>query len=236
MSNTIALRRALRGTAQLVQGIDKETHQGTHILLTKLSRSVIPADIKRLCGKNKVDHVSDVKLDYYRFTPTGRAWVEVTAPIHLKKTLKALQNTVIGSTVLAPLVADPYAGPPIRMRGKKGFTEAVERGIVLGNGLNGGITGQGKNVVIYGLPRMMEPEAVRDFLKSFKLASMQEGQQVYKMEIQKESIKKSTFTSRYLVRLASVSEAHRVVRRIHMTYYQPENYGSRYPVHARVIY
>jgi hypothetical protein len=45
-----------------------------------------------------------------------------------------------------------------------------------------------------------------------------------------------TMAARFLVRLASVSEAHRLVRELHMTYYQPEIHKTNYPLRARVIY
>lgn len=42
--------------------------------------------------------------------------------------------------------------------------------------------------------------------------------------------------SRYVVRAKSKSEAHRIVRRLHMTYYKPDNYGGNFPIRARIIY
>ena len=59
-----------------------------------------------------------------------------------------------------------------RRRGERGRGEAVERGVVTGDGPSGGITGSGKSVVLYGLPGKMTEEGVSFFVRSFKLAGM----------------------------------------------------------------
>ena len=64
---------------------------------------------------------------------------------------------------------------PARTRGQKGRMEAAERGIVLGNGPSGGITSNGKAVTITGLPGKMDATAVKDWLRSFKLAGNEEN-------------------------------------------------------------
>ena len=36
--------------------------------------------------------------------------------------------------------------------------------------------------------------------------------------------------------MSSMSEAHRLVRALHMTYYEPEQWQQKYQIRARVIY
>ena len=139
-----------------------------------------------------------------------------------------------------------------RIRGAKGRIEAAQRGIVAGDGPNGGITSNNKSVVLYGLPGKMTVEALTYYLKSFKLADpAPESKEIVKMDLYVH-VRSACFTtvlipyisppghqsltSRFLVRLASSSEAHRLVRKLHETFYEPEIFDKRYRVRARVIY
>lgn len=42
--------------------------------------------------------------------------------------------------------------------------------------------------------------------------------------------------SRFLVQLASISEAQRLVREVNMTYFEPESLGDRFMLRARIIH
>jgi hypothetical protein len=89
-----------------------------------------------------------------------------------------LHNSVIaGHTVTVVPEEEPKDPSFIRSRGQRGREEASERGIVTGNGPSGGITRGGRNVVLYGLPGKMTPEAASYYLGSFKLASQVAGSQ-----------------------------------------------------------
>jgi hypothetical protein len=57
----------------------------------------------------------------------------------------------------------------MRSRGLKGREEASERSIVIGNGCQGGITDVGRSVLLSGLPGKITTEAVRRYLKNYKL-------------------------------------------------------------------
>ena len=71
-----------------------------------------------------------------------------------------------------------------RMRGNMGRVEATRRGIVSGDGPNGGITNNTKSVVLYGLPGKMSVEALTYFLKSYKLADpTPDTKEIVKMEL-----------------------------------------------------
>ena len=56
--------------------------------------------------------------------------------------------------------------------------EAGQRGAITGNGPSGGITGSGRNVVIYGLPGRMNAVMLADSLRNFKLAGTEFGREV----------------------------------------------------------
>jgi hypothetical protein len=68
----------------------------------------------------------------------------------------------------------------MRSRGLKGREEASERSIVSGNGSQGGITDGGKSVILSGLPGRITTDAMRLFLKNYKLMGGQAG--VVKLE------------------------------------------------------
>lgn len=64
---------------------------------------------------------------------------------------------------------------PNRMRGLKGKDYAAKRGYFDGNGPRGGIKNSGKNVVIWGLPGKMTPDALKELLSDFHLAGTEGG-------------------------------------------------------------
>ncbi|GBE81919.1 hypothetical protein BKA93DRAFT_819367 [Sparassis latifolia] len=205
------------------------------IVVHGLPRSALPADVRRACLKAKVD-VASVSIDYFRLLPTQKAFIELHSPLYLQSSLKNLKNAVVGgSQIYSYPSQDPTGGRPDRTRGIKGRAEAAERGIITGNGPAGGLTSQGKNVVMSGLPGRMTAEALREFLKGYKLAGSEGGKkEVVKMDVG--VYQKLAFTSRHLVRTASISEAHRLVRTLHMTFFRPEVYHHLYPLRARVVY
>jgi len=57
----------------------------------------------------------------------------------------------------------------MRSRGLKGREEASERGIVFGNGSQGGFTDVGRRVLLSGLRGRMTTSAVRQYLKDYSL-------------------------------------------------------------------
>ncbi|KAH9842587.1 uncharacterized protein C8Q71DRAFT_720094 [Rhodofomes roseus] len=213
----------------------QSTPSGLHVRATNVPRTAIPADIKRVCVRHKIENVSHVALDYWRFSPTGQAWLTLTSPTFLPHTVNALNGAVISGKLLQAAARDPMPQSQLaRTRGVKGRLEAAERGIITGSGPDGGRTGQGKGVVIYGLPGKFGAEAVRTYLKEFKLAASEDGQkEIVKLEVPPS---KATLKSRFYVRLASVAEAHRLVRRFHMTFFEPNYYQNKYTIRAQVVY
>jgi len=204
-----------------------------HIQIRGLPRTALPQDVQRTVVQGRLQGVTDIVLDYRRFIPTGNAWLKLTSPELLNANLRALDNATVSSS---PISAASSEAPPIpnRMRGLKGKDVAAKRGYFDGNGPRGGIKNSGKNVVIWGLPGRMSPDALKEFLRDFHLAGTEGG----KTESVKIPVDASQYTrvSKHLVRLSSQSEAHRVVRELHMTYYHPEVHKYSYLIRARVVY
>ncbi|KAH9926168.1 uncharacterized protein B0H18DRAFT_876600, partial [Fomitopsis serialis] len=203
-------------------------------------RSAIPADIKRVCVKHKIiDNISDgnpfaVVLNYARFSPSGKAWLTLTSPNFSPHTLKALNGTVLSGKLLEVTAKDPWSGLEPRARGVKGRLEAAERGVLSGNGPGGGTSSHGRGVAISGFPGKITAEAVQAYLGDFRLASYEGGQkEVVKLGVPQRNI---AMKARLYVRLASVAEAHRLVRQFHMTFFEPKVYGTKYPLRAHVVY
>lgn len=101
----------------------------------------------------------------------------------MQHALKAMQGTVLSGKALRGVPVNDPSEAITRTRGVKGRLEAAERGLFTGNGPNGMSTGQGKGVVIYGLPGKLTPGGLRTYLRNFKLASAEAGQQeIVKLE------------------------------------------------------
>jgi hypothetical protein len=65
---------------------------------------------------------------------------------------------------------------PGRSRGAKGRENAMNRGVITGNGPDAGVRERGKNVVVWGLPGRLTPEDLREYLKGFRLAGSTSGE------------------------------------------------------------
>ncbi|KAI0928481.1 hypothetical protein AcW1_005717 [Taiwanofungus camphoratus] len=217
-------------------GSTADSSSTTHIVLRNLPRSALPSDIRRLIANAKVENVADVALDYRRFGPTGKAWIELTNPNFVNRASRALNGGMVGGNLIEATPAKPFVeASHHRVRGVKGRLEAAERGLITGNGPAGGVKDSARGVVIWGLPGKMTPDSLKDYLKNFKLAGLEAGKvPIIKLEVA--DAPKFALRSRHYVCLASVSEAHRLVRKLHMTFYRPEVHGERYSLRAHVVY
>lgn len=104
--------------------------------------------------------------------------------MHLRKAVQNLHGSVIaGHPVSATPVEQSGRDSVQRIRGARGREQAAQRGVITGDGPNAGITGSGKNVVIYGLPGKMTEEAAGYFLKSFKLSGQTAEKAIVKIDV-----------------------------------------------------
>ncbi|KAI0780865.1 hypothetical protein BD413DRAFT_608095 [Trametes elegans] len=203
-----------------------------YIRLSGLPRTALPTDLRRLCGKSKVENVVDAGIHYTHFRPTGVGYLSFSRPEYSAAAAKALNKAVVGGKMVT---AQSVATIPERKRsrGTKGLLEAAQRGVINGSGIGGGITGSGRNVVLFGLPEKLIPFVLADNLRQFKLAETEHGREVV---VKLESDNSYSKSSRFLVRTTSVSEACRLVRKMHMTPWRPDMFKDRYIVRAFVIW
>lgn len=195
-----------------------------------------------------------VVLNYDRFRPTGTAYITFTKPDFTPNALKILHgNTLGGSRIEAKLVrSTEVSSTGSRTRGIKGKAEAAERGLFDGRGPNAGLTRNATNVVISGLPGKSTSDIIKGLVKPYKLAGYEDKGDIIKVDLYVVSltppffgtdlrntyspVQKMAVTSSFVIRLATVSEAHRLVRDLHMTLYRPDLFLEKYPVKAHVIY
>ncbi|RPD66203.1 hypothetical protein L226DRAFT_530319 [Lentinus tigrinus ALCF2SS1-7] len=204
-----------------------------HVGLAGLPRTALPTDLQRFCGKAKVENVAHVAINYKRFRPNGTATLAFSRPEYVPAAIKALDKTVLGGKTIKASILDSVRDAS-RMRGQKGLLEAGQRGVIRGDGPDAGITGGGKNVVLYGLPGRLVAGVLAEQLRQFKIAGLDQGKPVLiKLESGKGSA--AGATSRWLCRMESVSEAYRLVRTIHMQQWRPDLHGDKFVVRAAVI-
>lgn len=181
-----------------------EVANSRYLKVEGLSRTALPSDLRRLCVKSRVENIESsmihfhhpshlalsyffldiASLNYRRFSPTQEGFIVLNNPGHANPALKALRENVVGgfrvTTTSVPSLND---NTPIRSRGRRGRDEAMERGIITGDGPNAGITDRGKSVVIYGLPGKMTAESLRSYLKTFKFGSEDGTQSIMKIPV-----------------------------------------------------
>jgi len=90
-----------------------------------------------------------------------------------KATISSLQLRATG-------VPNPF--PVGRTRGSVGRQEAANKGLVDGNGPNGGTSGHGKNVIMWGLPGKLPPDGLRNYLRAFRLSGASGQENIVKIE------------------------------------------------------
>ncbi|KAH8116874.1 hypothetical protein DFH11DRAFT_1505670 [Phellopilus nigrolimitatus] len=209
------------------------------IHLRGLPLSATPADVLRLtrqAGKGGLSKIADVKLDYRRFIPTGAAFITMTDANYVEDAVKTLRDTQMATLPLRAYRAPEQHAHP-RLRGVSGRAEAAERAVLDGNGGGGGVNPKACDVVLYGLPGMITPLALRRHLRKLGLVEVAPNGEPM-CDVVKIEPPKKTFTSvsKHLVRLKSPAEAHTLVRRLHMTYFIPEIWQTKYLMRARVVY
>jgi len=201
----------------------------SHIQVTGLPKTALPQDVRRLLQTKNLENISEVFMDYHRFRPTGTAYLSLSSLNSMPRNLRILKKATMTSLPLhATAVPNPF--PVGRTRGSVGREEAANKGLVSGNGPNGGTSGHGKIVIMWGLPGKLPSDGLRNYLRAFRLSNARGHENIVKIEPERFSL-----TSRHLVRCSNPSEAYRLVRRFHMTYFSEHVYGDRYLLGARVV-
>lgn len=227
-----------RAAALLVQRGSMPTsaslEHAKHIQLRNVPYSAKPSDIRRAVTRAGLQGISDVAVEYDRFSPTGDALITLTGPDFLRDSLRLLERLTIAGTPVSAKQKIVIEGRQ-RTRGTKGRAEAEERGLIGGNGPHAGsLTKTGRMAVIWGFPGKMTADVVSQHFKDFKME--RSGRD--KVSVRRVPLPNDAFSmfSRFVVTLESVSEAHRLVRDVHMTYLNPEAFGTRYRLYAHIVY
>lgn len=169
--------------------------------MTGLPKTALPQDVRRLVETRNLENVSGsesfascgcswtlyltlpvpVFMDYDRFRPTGTAYLSLSSQNSIPRNLRMLKKATISSLPLrATAVPNPF--PTGRTRGTVGRNEAANKGLVDGNGPNGGTSGHGKNVIIWGLPGKLPPDGLRNYLRAFRLSDVGNQESIVKIE------------------------------------------------------
>ncbi|KZT26263.1 hypothetical protein NEOLEDRAFT_1147322 [Neolentinus lepideus HHB14362 ss-1] len=203
-----------------------------HVELRGLPTTALPYDIIRLLIRNLVADVQGVAIDYQEYRPSGRAFVKFRSPGIVPTAVKRVNSATISAMPLTATPA-PWFEFSNRFRGQKGLEEAIERGILKGNGANAGLPSAalGVSVVVSGLPWKLEPDQVRAYFDGFEFSP-----KAVRTGVAKVMSGTRGHRRQYLLLLASPSEAHRFVRHVHMRYFDEETWGTKYILRAKVIY
>ncbi|EJD52978.1 hypothetical protein AURDEDRAFT_157540 [Auricularia subglabra TFB-10046 SS5] len=212
---------------QAAQFVARDMRQDLRI--AGLPRTATQADVWRLLRRLKVQNVNRVYLHYNRFKPTGAAFAALDSAAAVRPALEQLRGAHLSAF---PLSARAHTlEEPARVRGVAGREEAVRRGLVTGTGADAGIGERGSSVLLSGLPaRWFYGDVRRALCDGFDLREAGDATIVNATPAHTRS---PAVTSRWLVRLASVSEAHRFVRKVHRTLVHEQR---DYQIHAQVVY
>lgn len=83
-------------------------------------------------------------------------------------------------SLYATAVSNPFH--LVRTRGLAGRQEAADKGLIDGHGANGGISGNGKNVIVWGLPGKLPSDGLRNYLRAFRLSDENGQESIVKIE------------------------------------------------------
>jgi hypothetical protein len=99
----------------------------------------------------------------------------------MARNLRMLKNATMTSLSLHAVgVPNPHRA--VRTRGPVGRQEAADKGLIDGNGPNGGTPGNGKNVIMWGLPGKLPPDGLRNYLRAFRLSDENGQESIAKIE------------------------------------------------------
>lgn len=105
--------------------------------------------------------------------PSGRGWLRFGQPEQAQIATEVLGTSVVAAhRIRAQLTEEAdmlRAGFPPRTRGEKGRAEAVERGLISGNGPDAKLKERGSNVYIWGLPGTITASDLAKIFDSYGL-------------------------------------------------------------------
>jgi len=184
----------------------------SHILLKGLPKTATSGDLRRAVSLAGIQGITDVSLIYQRFAPTGQAVLTMAVPDFAQDALRAAKKiTFTGREEIgASLTTDPRFLRH-RSRGAQGRADALNRGL-LGSGPSAGFPG-GKTVTITGVPGRVTVDAFRPLVQGFQLAD-DEINSVLQAPLPEN---KFSLYARFIIVLASASEAQRFVRKFHLS-------------------
>ena len=126
-------------------------------------------------------HPVPVFMNYDRFRPTRTAYLLLSSPNSMARNLRLLNKATMSSLQLRAMASpDPFAVG--RTRGSVGRQEAADKGLIDGNGPNGGTSGHGKNVIMWGLPGKLPPDGLKNYLRAFRLSDASGRESIVKIE------------------------------------------------------
>ncbi|KAK0197240.1 hypothetical protein F5146DRAFT_37249 [Armillaria mellea] len=182
-----------------------------HIGLFGVPSTVTTGDIRRLITRTGVQGVSNVAIQYtHRYRRTGNVYLTLSLPNFLRDNLRVLEDaTISGITIKA-----------------EASLSIPDKDYRYGDGM-------GTTVVVQGPPGKADVHAFRGMLRGYTLDSGPEP-------ITQIPLPKGGFSrvSRFLVRFASASDAHRFVRDIQgiITENSSDPTVQRAPYRAHVVY
>ncbi|KAI0341584.1 hypothetical protein BDW22DRAFT_251332 [Trametopsis cervina] len=214
----------------------RETDVARHVHLRNVPKTVLPNDLWRLCARAEIENVESVDIDYENLEPTGSAWITLTASDFVPNVIRKFHTGIYLGASRVTASSEPLKAARLlsRSRGERGREQAAARGVI-GSGPSAGVTGGARNVCLSGFPATMPVEAIKTYLKSFKLAGTVPGEkEVLKLEPASKEVFNTS--ARFLVRLASSSEAHRLVRKLHETDYDEVARERKWRIKAHIVY
>jgi len=192
--------------------LSKSLIRASHILLRGLPKTATSGDLRRAVALAGIQGVTDVSLIYQRFATTGEAVLTMSAPDYTRDALRAAKNiTFTGcEEIIASLTIDAKFFRQ-RSRGVQGRADALNRGL-LGSGPSAGFP-PGKTVTITRIPGRARVPNIRHLIEGFQLADDETN------SVLQAPLPESRFSmyARFIVLLASQSEAERLVRKLHGT-------------------
>lgn len=202
-----------------------------HIIVENLPRTALVADIRRTLRRERVVGVDDVQIDLYRFSSNRRAYLTLSHPDFLQQNIAKLEKASVGGFLVT---AHPTDVPSVNseLRGVKGRQLAAKRGAITGTGPSGCVPNNGRHVCIWGLPPKISSDSIKEYLQKFGLTKLDDKTEIYQVPLPENAF---SLFSRHLLRTQSLSDSYHIVRRIHMTYFQPEVFGRKFQVHACVV-